>query len=289
MIAEITAKTILSSVPQPDPWFGLRYSMNLYRGCQHQCIYCDSRSACYGIENFEDILVKSNAIELLRRELPRKRLKGTIGTGSMHDPYMPLEAERRLTRKALENIAGNRFPVHVITKSDLVLRDTDVLTTIGSVYAAVSFTITTADDSLAAKIEPNAPPPSRRFRAMQALAGQGVLTGVVMMPVLPFLEDSEGNIRAILTRAREAGAVYIVSAFGMTLRDRQRDYYYAQLDCRFPGLRRRYEERFGDRYSCSAGNARHLEECLRDRCADLGLATRMPVYSPHTATQLTLF
>ncbi|MBN1424943.1 radical SAM protein, partial [Candidatus Fermentibacteria bacterium] len=285
MIADITAKSMLSSVRQPDPWFGLRYSMNLYRGCQHQCIYCDSRSACYGIENFSDIVVKTNAIELLRRELPRKRVKGTIGTGSMHDPYMPLEAERRLTRGALEVIAQHRFSVHVITKSDLVLRDTDVLGSIGSVYAAVSFSITTADDSLAAKIEPNAPPPSRRLRAMQTLAGLGVLTGVVMMPLLPFLEDTEANVRAIVTRAHEAGAAYIVPAFGMTLRDRQRDYYYAQLDRLFPGLRKRYERRFGERYSCGAANARRLKECLSNRCADVGLVTRMPVYSPHTAEQ----
>ncbi|MCU0610383.1 MAG: radical SAM protein [Candidatus Eisenbacteria bacterium] len=289
MISEIAAKTILSAVPQPDPWFGLRYSMNLYRGCQHQCIYCDSRSTCYGIENFSDILVKANAIELLRRELPRRRVKGTIGTGSMHDPYMPLEAERRLTRRALEAIAEHRFPVHVITKSDLVVRDADVLSGISAVYAAVSFTITTADDSLAARLEPGAPSVSRRLRGMEALSGRGVLVGVVLMPILPFLEDTEGNIRAIVTRAHQAGAAYIVPAFGMTLRDRQRDYYYAQLDCLFPGLRKRYEQRFGDRYSCGVPNAHRLEECFRSVCADRGLAIRMPVYPAPSAEQLSLF
>jgi DNA repair photolyase len=179
--------------------------------------------------------------------------------------------------------------VHVITKSDLVVRDVDLLRVIGAVYAAVSFTITAADDSLAAKVEPGAPSVSRRLRAMEALAGRGLLTGVAMMPVLPFLEDTEGNIRAIVTRAHEAGAAYVVPAFGMTLRDRQRDYYYAQLDYLFPGLSKRYEQRFGDRYSCGAPNARHLEECLRDLCADKGLATRMPVYSPDSAEQLSLF
>jgi DNA repair photolyase len=123
MIHEVTAKTLLSSAKQPDPWFGIKYTMNLYRGCQHQCIYCDSRSECYRIENFADVLVKINAIDLLKKELPRKRVKGTIGTGAMSDPYLPLEAARRLTAQALEVIAEQQFPAHVLTKSDLVLRD----------------------------------------------------------------------------------------------------------------------------------------------------------------------
>ena len=123
MISEILAKTILNTIPQPDDWFGLKYGMNLYRGCQHQCIYCDSRSTCYGIENFADIQVKVNAIELLEDALPRKRILGTIGTGSMHDPYMPIERQYNLTGRALQVIARHNFPVHVITKSDLVLKD----------------------------------------------------------------------------------------------------------------------------------------------------------------------
>ena len=159
MIKEITAKTLLSSAKQPDPWFGIKYTMNLYRGCQHQCIYCDSRSECYQIEDFDhDVLVKANALDLLRDELPRKRVKGTVGTGSMNDPYMPLEAKLNLTGRALEIIADYRFPVHVITKSDLVVRDADILADIGRVYAAISFTITAADDDLSRRLEPGAPP-----------------------------------------------------------------------------------------------------------------------------------
>src|SRR5512137_2350561 len=159
MIKEIQAKTLLGRVKGPDDWFGLYYNMNLYRGCQHQCIYCDSRSECYQIENFnQDVLIKANAIELLRRELAGKRFIGTIGTGSMNDPYMPLEAGLRLTRGALEVIAEAGFPVHVITKSDLVLRDIDLLEEIGrKSYAAVTFTVTTADDPLSRKLEPGAP------------------------------------------------------------------------------------------------------------------------------------
>ena len=225
MIKEITAKTLLSSAKQPDPWFGIKYTMNLYRGCQHQCIYCDSRSECYQIEDFDhDVLVKANALDLLREELPRKRVKGTVGTGSMNDPYMPLEAKLNLTGRALEIIADHRFPVHVITKSDLVVRDADILADIGRVYAAVSFTVTAADDDLSRKLEPGAPPTSKRFAALAALAARGIYTGVTMMPILPFIEDNAENIAGIVAQAAAAGASYIMPAFGMTLRDRQRAY-----------------------------------------------------------------
>ena len=287
MVEEISAKVLLSRVKQPDPWFGLRYSMNLYRGCQHQCIYCDSRSQCYRIEDFSDVVVKANAIGLLRHELARKRKKGTIGTGSMHDPYMPLEAELGLTGRALEVIARYRFPVHVTTKSDLVLRDLHTLIRINDVYAAVSFTVTTADDELGRKLEPGAPPVSARFSAMKVLAAHGILTGVTMMPLLPFIEDSEENVTAIVTRAHESGAAYIIPSFGMTLRDRQRSYYYDRLDQLFPGLRRKYEERFAGRYHCAANQADQLRAAFTNLCDRLEIATRIPVYSPETATQLS--
>ena len=288
MIQDIQAKVLLSSARQPDPWFGIKYTMNLYRGCQHQCIYCDSRSECYQIENFADILVKVNAIDLLRKELAHKRIKGTIGTGSMNDPYMPLEAKLNLTERALKVIAEFRFPVHVITKSALVLRDVEVLREIGREYAAVSFTVTTADDELGKKLEPGASLVSERFRAMQALASNGILTGITMMPILPFIEDNEENISQIVMRAHECGAAYVLPAFGMTLRDRQRAYYYDQLDRLFPGLRRKYEERFGDRYSCSVPNAAKLDLVFRDLCSRYGIATRMPTYAPQAGTQMRL-
>ena len=250
MIKEITAKVLLNSVKQPDDWFGLKYNMNLYRGCQHQCIYCDSRSECYQIENFSDVMVKVNAIDLLRDELPRKRVKGTIGTGSMNDPYMPLEAKRNLTSQALQVIAENHFPVHIVTKSDLVLKDLDSLLEISRVYAAVSFTITTADDKLGKILEPGAPLVSKRFAAMKILAELGILTGVTLMPVLPFIEDNVENIRQIVTRAHEAGASYIIPSFGMSLRDRQRDYYYDKLDQLFPGLRGRMKNVLAANTTC---------------------------------------
>jgi DNA repair photolyase len=296
MIKEIQAKTLLVRVKGPEDWFGLYYSMNLYRGCQHQCIYCDSRSECYQIENFEqDVLVKANAIELLRRELAGKRVIGTIGTGSMNDPYMPLEGETRLTRRALEAIAEAGFPVHVITKSDLVLRDSELLAEIGrKSYAAVTFTVTTAEDALSKRLEPGAPVSSRRLRALQTLSQGGIMAGVALMPVLPFIEDTEENIRAVIRLAHVAGAKYILPAFGMTLRDRQRDYYYAKLDRLFPNLRRRYEKTFGERYSAPARNARQLEQFCAEMCAQLGIATKIPAYAPQKRmrgekSQLPLF
>ena len=289
MIKEITAKVLLNPVKQPDDWFGLKYNMNLYRGCQHQCIYCDSRSECYQIENFSDVLVKVNALELLRNELPRKRVKGTIGTGSMNDPYMPLEAQRNLTGQALQVIAEHRFPVHIITKSDLVLRDLPTIREINQVYAAVTFTITTADDMLGKKIEPGAARVSARFRAMQILAENGVLTGVTLMPVLPFLEDNVENIRQIVTRAHEAGASYIIPSFGMTLRDRQREYYFGKLDRLFPGLRREYDKEFGHQYRLPANNAQELEKEFHELCDHFGIATRIPQFQPEQGMQIPLF
>ena len=288
MIKEITAKTLLSSAKRPDPWFGIKYTMNLYRGCTHQCIYCDSRSECYQIENFADVLVKVNAVDLLKKELPRKHVKGTIGTGSMSDPYLPLESTRNLTGRALEVIAQHQFPAHVLTKSDLVLRDLETLREINQVYAAVSFTITTADDELGKKLEPGAPIVSRRFTAMAQLAEADILTGVLLMPVLPFIEDNAENITAIVARAHDCGAAYILASFGMTLRDRQRAYYYAQLDRLFTGLRKQYEQRFRDRYSAPANNAHRLEQIFREQCERYGIATRMRLYEAAAPLQPAL-
>jgi DNA repair photolyase len=289
-VREIQAKTLLGTVKQPDTWFGLRYNLNLYRGCQHQCIYCDTRSECYGIEDFDhEVLVKANALELLERELSRKRVKGTIGLGSMNDPYMPLEAERQLTRGALAIIARHRFPLHVITKSDLILRDLDHLKVIAETYAAVSFTVTCADDALSLRLEPGAPPSSRRFAAISALAREGIRAGVTLMPVLPFLEDTEENLRAIALAAKESGAAYILPAFGMTMRDRQRAHFYARLDEHFPGLREKYERRYGDRYECPVPQAGCLEAFFRGLCGELGIPDRIEPYRPGGAEQLPLF
>jgi len=290
MIHEIQAKTLLATVRGDDRIFGLKYNLNLYRGCEHQCIYCDSRSECYGIENFHDVLVKVNAIELLEKELPRKRVKGTIGFGSMSDPYTPVERRYELTRRALQVIARHAFPAFLITKSDLVLRDADVLQDVGRVYAGVCFTLTTVDDELARRVEPGAPLPSARLRAMAALSGQGILTGVTLMPVLPFLEDNEANIGAIIEQTAAHGGQFIIPWFGMSLRDRQRAYYYEQLDRLFPGLRVQYERAYGQQYGCPARQYRRLAQYCDQLCARLGLATHVLRYAPPVSEQqLSLF
>ena len=175
MIREIEAKTLLGHCKDPNGWFGVKYNMNLYRGCEHHCIYCDSRSECYQIADFDgELLVKVNVIELLRKELASKRVKGTVGTGAMQDPYTPSEATLNMTGQALEVIAQWRYPVHIITKSDLILKDLETLVEINKVHASVCFTITTADDALGKKVEPGAPLVSDRLRAAKVLADRGI-------------------------------------------------------------------------------------------------------------------
>jgi DNA repair photolyase len=289
MIKEIRAKTLVSRVKGIDTTFGLDYGMNLYRGCQHRCIYCDSRSECYGIERFDrDVLIKVNAIDLLRDELPRKRKKGIIGTGSMNDPYMPLEEKVKLTQRALEVIAEQGFGVHVLTKSDLVLRDVRLLKRIARVAAAISFTITTIDDELAKKVEPLSPPPSARFRALEALADQGIETRIALMPTLPFIEDDWENVSGIVEEANRRGAKAIIPWFGMSLRDRQRAYFYDRLDELFPGLRVKYETAYGSSYMCPSPNARDLFERFAGICASCGIATSVRPHLVSSAGQLAL-
>jgi DNA repair photolyase len=274
---------------QPDDWFGLTYGFNIYRGCQHQCIYCDSRSECYRIDNFNDVLVKVNAPDLLRSELKRKRLKGTIGTGSMSDPYTFVERDYRLTRRALEVIAEAGFPLHLLTKSELVTRDADVLVEIQrKTMAVAAFTLTTTDDDLAGKIEPGAAPPSRRLKALEQLSKQGIRTGVALMPVLPYLEDNVENLMTIARRAKDAGAEYLLPAVGMTLRDRQRLYFYERLDELFPDLRAHYEKTFGERYDVRPANWKELDKVLREECLRLGLAVQTPRWQPPRVEQMSL-
>lgn len=286
----IETKTILSRVKgAPDPYFGIAYNMNLYRGCQHQCIYCDSRSKVYGIENFAHIQIKKNAHTLLEKALRKRIKKGTIGTGSMNDPYMPIESDLRHTRSALEIIAKYKFPVHILTKSDLVLRDTDILKDISKIYSAVSFTITSGDDQLSNKIEPGAPVSSLRFKAMKKLAVQGLYTGVLISPVLPFITDSEKNIAEIIALAKDNGAKYILGWMGMTQREGQREFYYRALDKSFPGLKDKYIRYFGNDYSCSPENAKNLYTIFSDTSNKLGLSNRMIFYAEKGPKQLGLF
>ncbi len=287
---EIQAKSLLSAVnPKSYDVFGLKYNMNLYRGCQHACIYCDSRSKCYQLGDLSDIRMKSNALQLLEKEVRGKRVRGTIGFGSMNDPYMPVEAQQKQTRGALEIIAKNKFPVHIKTKSNLVCRDIDLLKSISSIYAAVSITITTTNDELAAKIEPGAPVSSKRFEALKQLSEAGIYCGICLMPVLPFITDSQENIKKVLFCAKENGASYVLGFMGMTLREGQREYYYHQLDKHFPGLSNRYLSNYGNIYEAAAPNCKELEKIYYETCQELGLKTRMEFYKPNQPLQMKMF
>lgn len=286
----IQSKSILSRLRgESDPFFGITWNMNLYRGCQHQCIYCDSRSTVYRLGDLAHIRIKENAIELLEKELNSKRKKGTIGTGSMNDPYMPIEKDELLTRKALRVIAGNRFPVHVLTKSDLVCRDTDLLQEIGRIYSAVSFTITTSSDQLSKEIEPGAPVSSRRFAALEKIAKSGIYTGIILSPVLPFITDKEENIAKIVKMAADSGASYLLGWMGMTQREGQREFFYLQLDQRFPGVRKQYAEQYANDYQCSVPNASRLYEILKENCDKYSISLKMNFFTEEAPGQLSLF
>lgn len=292
MVQEIQAKTLLSRVKKPEDWFGVTYNMNIYRGCQHGCIYCDSRSLCYGIEDFSRVQVKINAPDLLRKELSGKRRKAVVGTGAMSDPYIPAEKDYRFTRQALEILARMGFPVHINTKSDLILRDLDMLKEINKTFVSVAFTITTCDDALAARLEPGAPPPSARLEAMGILTEAGIYTGVLMMPVLPFIEDNRNNISDIVNKAVKSGASFIIPWLGMSLRDRQRE-YYAKLDVLFPGLKQKYEQYYGEKYNCMSREAGDLYRHFQVLCRDNGIVSDMKnvkKYEPlKESVQLSLF
>jgi DNA repair photolyase len=286
----IESKSILSKLKgAPDPYFGITYSMNLYRGCQHQCIYCDSRSKVYGIGDLSNIRVKKNALELLDKVLNRKLLKATIGTGSMNDAYMPIEKQECLTHKALEIIALRHFPVHVITKSDLVVRDIDIIKEIGKVYSAVSITITAADDSISEKTEPGAPVSSKRFKALKKLSDSGIYCGIVLTPVLPFLTDNENNITEIVKRASDAGASYILCWMGMTQREGQREYYYRKLDEKFPGISSLYTRQFGNNYECPVPDSERLYNKYLELMKHYEIQTQMKHYTQNIPEQLNLF
>ena len=261
---EVTAKGILSA----------NNGMNLYRGCTHGCIYCDSRSDCYQMNHaFEDIEVKANGLELLENALRRKRSKCMIGTGSMSDPYMPLEQELKYTRRALELIAKYRFGATLITKSDLVLRDLDLLQQINrQTKAVVQMTLTTADDGLCRIIEPGVCVTSRRFEVLKELQRAGIPTVVWLTPILPYINDTRQNIQSLLDMCIEAGVRGILwFGAGVTMRDGNREYFFRQLDRYFPGMKERYLHDFGLNYVCGSPRERELSTLLHETCEKQGI------------------
>ena len=292
----IPAKTIVTKTKAPAKWFGIDYNMNIYKGCCHGCIYCDSRSDCYRIDQFDRVRAKENALEIIRDDLRRKRVKGVVGTGAMSDPYNPFERKLGLTRHALGLCDAFDFGIAVATKSALLERDTDILQSIAEHSPVLlKVTVTTADDGLAEKIEPHASRPGERLGMIKKLSAAGLYTGILLMPVLPFIEDNQENVGEIIRRAEDAGARFIYPAFGMTLRGNQREWYYQKLDQLFPGegLTETYRKKYGEYYECVSPRAGKLWEYFSKECKKRGIVYRMEdiisqYKRPYTVSQMTL-
>ncbi len=248
--------------------------MNIYRGCQHGCIYCDARSKCYQMNHrFEDIEVKENAPELLENALKRKRRKCMIGTGAMSDPYIPLEKELKLTRRCLEIINRYGFGVTVQTKSASVMRDIDLFTKINNKSKAVlQMTLTTADESLCRIIEPNVSVTKERFETLKAFHENGIPSVVWLSPFLPFINDTKENIDGLLKCCIDAKVRGIICfGIGLTLRDGDREYFYSRLDKHFPNMKERYIYTYGNSYQLTSSNNNVLMNRISEVCRNHGI------------------
>ena len=260
----IEAKGILSA----------QNGMNIYRGCTHGCIYCDSRSVCYGMKHdFEDIEVKQNAPELLERTLKSKRKRCMIGTGAMSDPYNHFEKELKLTRRCIEIIERYEFGLAVQTKSNRILRDLDLLRTLNEkAKCVVQMTLTTYDEKLCKIVEPNVSTTKERFDALMKFKEAGIPTIVWISPILPFINDTEENLKGLLKYCIEADVKGIIAfGMGLTLREGDREYYYKALDKHFPGLKKRYIQTYGNAYELPSANEKRLYGIFHDTCKKYGI------------------
>lgn len=260
----VEAKGILSA----------KNGMNIYRGCTHGCIYCDSRSRCYQMKHdFEDIEVKINAPSLLENALRRKRRRCMILTGSMSDPYLPVEENLGITRQCLEIIAKYAFGLTILTKSNLIKRDLDLLKLINqNARCVVEMTLTTFDEALCKQIEPNVCTTRERYRGLKILQEQGIPTIVWLSPLLPGLNDTEENLRGILSLCFDAGVVGILCyGIGTTLRAGSREYFYAALDRCFPEMKAYYIQKYGNAYTCMSDHNKRLMEIFHSECEQHGV------------------
>lgn len=250
------------------------YGMNIYRGCSHGCVYCDSRSKCYQFTHpFEDIEVKQNAPELLEKALRSKKKKCMIGTGAMSDPYMHCEEKLRLTRRCLEIIQKYGFGAAIQTKSDRVLQDIDLLDEINrSAKCVVQITLTTYDDYLCSILEPNVCNTKRRIEVLEKMQKRGIPTIVWLTPILPFINDNEDNVTSIMSECARTGVKGVIDfGMGLTLREGDREYYYAALDKHFPGLKQRYIRTYRNSYELPSPNAKELTAIYKRICKENGI------------------
>ena len=252
--------------------------MNLYRGCSHGCIYCDTRSKCYQLKNdFEDIEVKRNAVKILETQLKRKRKPCMINTGSMCDPYIHIEDELKITRQCLELIHRYGFGLAILTKSARIMRDIDILKQINEkTKCVVQLTLTTFDEDLCRKLEPNVSTTKERFAVLEAMRDEGIPTVVWFDPILPFINDTEKNLRGILdycTRAKVRGIVCF--SIGTTMREGSREYFYSKLDEHFPWVKQQYIRTYGDSYECVSPDNHRLMQIFRDECKKHNILHRM--------------
>lgn len=294
-IEEIAAKQLIQRVKYAEHWFGVDYNMNLYRGCNHGCIYCDSRSSVYGIEDFDRVRVKKDTTAILSKELTAKRNKGVVGIGAMSDSYNPYEKKLLVTQQALEVLRDLGYGVALATKSDLVVRDKSIIKEIADHHAAIiKLSIISASDKISKLIEPHVCVSSKRFAAIKELSEAGVFTGVLLTPTLPFITDTEQEVRAMVQKAHESKAKFIYCMYGMTLREGQREYFYEKLDQLNPDLVQKYKKAYGSKYVCESPWRKEYKALLKQECQRFGIMTEMAdiitAYRGHyQADQLELF
>jgi len=280
-IQTVSAKTIIQKekLPSYQTWWGTSYNMNLYKGCSHGCIYCDSRSLCYQNSEFDVVKPKDDCLRIIDKELKLKYTRrGVIGTGAMSDPYNHLEAELKLTRGALEIINKYQFGISITTKSDLVTRDIDVLSEIKrTAPVIVKFSLTSSDDVLSRALEPNVTISSERLKAIETLSKAGIYSGVLLWPTMPFLTDSQEQVIDLLNKAKDSGAKFVTAYFGLTLRIGSRDYFFENLDKlieskKIPSdTKERYIKRFGTRYICDIPKKQTVIKVFKEHCHKRGL------------------
>lgn len=267
----INAVRIIQSMK--EGWFGATFNMNVYRGCNQGCIYCDSRSSCYQIQNFDTVKAKKDAPLKVEKELANKRVKGVISMGGMSDPYNHLEEELQYTRQILKSINKHSFGVSCITKNERILRDLDIFKQINTHSpVTIGVTITTYNDLLQSRIERNISSTSKRFDIIKKFSDEGIYAGILLMPILPFINDTEENIKNIVIKAHEVGAKFIYASFGVTLRDNQREHFFGIIGEK---LTKQYIDTFKDSYLCVSPNHKQLKKVFKEYCDKFGIVYKM--------------